>query len=274
VDKGQLSPEEALSRELAKGNGPKYARFALACISGAIPLAGGVVGGVGGMWSEEEQAKINRMFQAWIRMQADEIKEIGKTLEEVMVRLDFKDQTVQNRVESAEYMSLVNKAFRDWSAAESESRRVLLRNILAGAAASRLCSDDVVRLFIEWIARYSDGHFAVLRAIYQTPGSTRGDVWEALGGGPVREDSADADLFKLYFHDLSVGRVIRQHRDTDGAGNFLRKRTRTKSAGRTMASAFDDDKEYGLTQLGEWFVSYAMNELVPKIGGGPAPSAS
>jgi hypothetical protein len=35
-----------------------------------------------------------------------------------------------------------------------------------------------------------------------------------------------------------------------------------------MASAFDDDKEYELTELGKQFVHYTMNEIVPKIGGG------
>jgi hypothetical protein len=33
-----------------------------------------------------------------------------------------------------------------------------------------------------------------------------------------------------------------------------------------MASAFDDDKEYELTELGKQFVFYTMNEIVPKIG--------
>ena len=32
-----------------------------------------------------------------------------------------------------------------------------------------------------------------------------------------------------------------------------------------MTSAFDDEKEYELTELGKWFVHYTMNEVVPKI---------
>ncbi len=262
-----VDPDEALRCELNKGNGPKYARFALAVISGTIPFAGGVFGGIGSAWSEGEQEKINRMFHAWIRMQADELREIGKTIEEVMARINLQDPEVQKRIEGPEYMSLLNKSFRDRSAAESEDRRVLIRNILASAASAKICSDDVVKLFIEWVDKYTDGHFAVLRAIYRAPGATRSDVWQEMGRGQVREDSAEADLFKLYFHDLTVGRVIRQHRQTDGAGNFLRKQSRSpRPQGRLMVSAFDDDKAYELTQLGQWFVSYAMNEMVPKIG--------
>ena len=30
-----------------------------------------------------------------------------------------------------------------------------------------------------------------------------------------------------------------------------------------MKSAFDDEKQYELTELGRWFVHYTMNELVP-----------
>jgi hypothetical protein len=32
-----------------------------------------------------------------------------------------------------------------------------------------------------------------------------------------------------------------------------------------MASAFDDEKEYELTELGKQFVHYTMTEFVPKI---------
>jgi hypothetical protein len=32
-----------------------------------------------------------------------------------------------------------------------------------------------------------------------------------------------------------------------------------------MTSAFDDDKQYELTELGKQFVHYTMNEIVPRI---------
>ena len=35
-----------------------------------------------------------------------------------------------------------------------------------------------------------------------------------------------------------------------------------------MTSAFDEEKEYKLTELGEWLVHYTMNEIVPKISDG------
>ena len=37
-------------------------------------------------------------------------------------------------------------------------------------------------------------------------------------------------------------------------------------ATRTTKSAFDDTEKYVLTALGGQFVSYTMNELVPRIG--------
>ena len=33
-----------------------------------------------------------------------------------------------------------------------------------------------------------------------------------------------------------------------------------------MTSAFDDEKQYELTELGKQFVHYTMNEIVPRIG--------
>ena len=92
---------------------------------------------------------------------------------------------------------------------------------LCNAAASKLTSDDVVKLFIKWIDDYSKAHFAVIRDVYKHPGSSRHDIWVRITRAQVR-GSAEADLFRLLIHDLSVGRVIRQHREKDYHGNFLK----------------------------------------------------
>lgn len=258
-----------LDDALATGIGPKAARFALACL-GALPGVGGAIAGIGSTWSEQDQEEYNRIFTAWLKLQEDEIREIGVTIFEVMSRLDRNDKDVRKRIESPEYLRLIKKCFRDWSAAESEEKRILIRNLLSNAAATKICSDDIVRMFIQWIDMYSEPHFAVIRHIYKTPGSTRQEIWTTIHGAGVREDSAEADLFKLLVHDLSTGHVIRQHRETDYYGNFIKRepqRGPRAAASRTITSAFDDDKQYELTELGKQFVHYTMNEIVPRLAG-------
>jgi hypothetical protein len=256
-------------QQLQSGTGGKIARFALACLSGAIPLAGGVVSGAGGAWSEAEQGKFNAILAAWLKLQEEEMQEIGRTLFEIMARLDQNDPEIIKRLKSTEYLSIIKKAFRDWSAAESEEKRVLIRNLLANAAATKICNDQIVRLFIEWIDKYSEPHFAVIKEVYKTPGSTRADIWDQVHGVEVREDSAEADLFKLLVHDLSVGHVIRQHREKDYHGNYIKPQQKVKSSRNPyFKSAFDDKEPYELTELGRQFVHYTMNEIVPKIGFG------
>lgn len=267
--------DKQIGEILAKGNGPKAARFALACL-GVIPGIGGAVAGIAGTWSEQEQAEYNRIFQAWLKLQEDEIREIGLTIFEVMARLDHTDQEIRKRIESPEYLQLVKKCFRDWSAAESEDKRRLIRNLLSNAAAAKICSDDVVKMFITWIEIYSEAHFAVIREIYKNPGTTRQDIWAAIHGQSVREDSAEADLFKLLIHDLSTGHVIRQHRKTDYYGRFIKDSPKKTSGppNQTLKSAFDDEKRYELTELGKQFVHYTMNEIVPRIGGGTSTEST
>jgi hypothetical protein len=99
----------------------------------------------------------------------------------------------------------VKKAFREWAGTESEAKREFVRNILTNAAASRVSSDDVVRLYLDWLGNYSELHFQVIGAIYNSDGITRGEIWKKIGKGEVREDSAEADLYKLLFRDLSTG---------------------------------------------------------------------
>jgi len=250
------------------GKVAKISRGALQVVGGAVPVAGGVLSAIAGAWSEGEQEKINRFFEHWVRMLQDEIKEKEETIIEIMARLDLQDEAIAKRVESKEYQSLVKKTFREWSGAESEEKRVYIRNILSNAAASQVSSDDVVRMYIDWINQYSEMHFQVIGAIYNSSGITRGAIWSKIGKGRVRENSADADLYKLLFRDLSTGGVIRQHRDVDYHGNFIPKKTERNPKGsgpKPPVSAFDEEEGYELTELGGQFVHYAMSDLPLKI---------
>ncbi len=256
--------------ETNEGRGAKIGRGALQVASGAIPFAGGFLSAIAGAWSENEQEKVNQFLKQWIKMLEDEIKEKEKTVIEIMARLDMRDEKINERLESPEYQSLLKKTFREWSGAESEDKRTFIRNILANAAATTLVSDDVIRLFIDWLAAYSELHFKVIAIIYKhhSSGVSRGAIWTDLGKPRVREDSADADLFKLLIRDLSTGGVIRQHREVDYHGNYIPKtpERRPKGSGpKPITSAFDDDDMYELTELGKQFVHYAMTDLPLKI---------
>ena len=61
---------------------------------------------------------------------------------------------------------------------------------------------------------------------------------------------------------------MRQERDINSVGQFVRKRPRNVRKGfapTTLESAFDDTKPYVLTALGKEFVHYALNEAVTRI---------
>jgi hypothetical protein len=125
-------------------------------------------------------------------------------------------------------------------------------------------------MFIDWLKTYSELHFKVIGVIYghHTDGISRGGVWAELGRQSVPENSADADLFKLLFRDLSTGGVLRQHREVDYYGNFVPRapQRRPKGSGpKPMTSAFDDEDLYELTELGKQFVHYAMTDLPLKL---------
>jgi hypothetical protein len=260
VDKADQMPEE--------GSAGKGIRGALQIASGAIPFAGGVLSAIAGAWSEKEQARVNEFFKQWVRALEEELKEKETTIIEIAARIDLQDEKIAERVQSREFQSLIKKTFREWAGAESEEKRLLIRNLLSNAAASTVSSDHVIRMFIDWIGAYSELHFKVIGVIYNSNGISRGEIWRKIGKGRVQEDSADADLYKLLIRDLSTGSVIRQHRETDYYGNFLAKPNSRKTSGsgqRQLKSAFDEEEMYELTELGQQFVHYAMTELTPRI---------
>ena len=251
----------------------KAARGALQT-AGAVPFVGGLCSAAAGFWSEREQGRLYEFLKRWLGMLEDEIQEKQKTIAEIAIRLDLHDEEISERVKSEEYQSLVRKAFRNWAGAESQIKRDYIRNILSNSAKSRIASDDVVRVFLDWLHSYSELHFVVIAEVYNSRGITRAEIWRRVGKEIPRDDSAEADLFKLLFHDLTVGYVIRQHREVDQHGRFIKKRAGGKksSADQHMKSAFDDEKFYELTALGRQFVHYAMTEVPAKLAYHPDAS--
>lgn len=245
----------------------KYSRILLAALSG-IPWVGSFLGAAGTMSAEIENEQVSELQRLWLQEHQAKLQRLGATLAAIVDQLDGFGEELQERIQSDEYISLVRKGFRSWDQAETEEKREFVRKLLANAGGTKLCPDDLVRLFIAWIDTYHESHFAVIRVLHQNHGATRAQIWRHIHGKTVREDSAEADLFKLLIRDLSTGSVIRQHRDTTPHGEYLRKgraATSARSSSGTMKSAFDDQEGYELTELGRQFVHYTMNELVTQI---------
>lgn len=263
---------EKLKTEMAKIEPTRSKRFLekffLAAL-GSIPWVGGFLSTFATFKTEEGALKQNTLQNQWLEEHQKKISLLQKTLEEIQTRFEtLGGVAIEERLQSEEYLNLVRQGFRTWDEAATKEKRHYIANIITNSAATRACSDDVVRLFIDWIERYHEAHFSVIREIFQNPCSTRHDIWTNLYGNLAREDSSEADLFKFLIRELSTGGVIRQERDTNLLGQFVKKKTphhHKISASPVLKSAFDDKEAYVLTELGKQFVHYTMNEAVTRI---------
>lgn len=258
----------ALAKTAVSSRRRAFEKFILAAL-GSIPWVGGFISAAASIRTDQRGVEEDNLQTRWLEEHSKKMLQLSSTLSDVAQRFDKLGEAIDERIQSEEYLSLVRDAFRAWDRAETEDKRRYVANLVTNAAGTRVCSDDVVRLFVNWLVLYHEIHFAVIREIYRNPGATRYETWEALYGSPTREDSAEADLYKLLIRDLSTGGVIRQERETTHDGHFLRKRpvrNRKLSTSKTMESAFEDSKPYVLTELGKQFVHYTMNELVPRLG--------
>lgn len=260
-----------LRNELAKSEPSRRGRiiekFILAVL-GSIPWIGGFLSAAASYKSEEGAVKQNSLQTRWLEEHQLKLQLLQDTLGKIQVRFDSLGASIEERLQSEEYLKLVRQAFRTWDEAATEDKRRYVGNLVVNAAGTRVCTDDVVRLFLDWLELYHEVHFAVIQAIYKNPGYSRFEIWSDLYGETPREDSAEADLFKLMIRDLNIGGVIRQVREVNEVGQFIRKtprRIRRGSPSTTMESAFEDTKPYVLTELGKQFVHYTMNEVVTRI---------
>lgn len=261
-----VDPGSALSFELESGKHHKYARFTLAALS-SIPWVGSFLGAAAGLSAEFSQDKINDLLKLWMQEHDSKIKNLGFTLQDIYNRLDQFGEETQERINSPEYLALVRSAFRSWDQTDTEEKRQMIKKLITNAGATKLVPDDLVRLFIKWIDQYHESHFAVIREIYKKPGITRGEIWDNVHSERPRENSAEADLFRYLIRDLSTGGVIRQEKDTNSDGQFLRTTQRHSRGSKStvMESAFEDTKPYVLTELGTQFISYVLNDVVTRI---------
>lgn len=269
ADTGLAEPSlDELVARLGADRGRKYVRFVLAAL-GSIPWVGGFIAASASFSAEREQQRLNELQRLWLEEHKGKLQHLGATLADIFIRLDGFGDEVQQRIESPEYLALVGKAFRSWDEADTQEKKAMIKKLIANAGAIKLCPDDLVRLFLHWIDQYHETHFIVIKEIYKHPRITRAQIWDAIRGQRPREDSYEADLFRYLIRDLSTGGVIRQPRETDSAGQFLKRDTRGQShqnPSRVMESAFEDTKPYVLTELGAKFVHYVMEDVVPQLG--------
>lgn len=267
-----IRSEEFIAHDLSllkeKGKWQKYARVVANAMS-AIPWVGTILSSGANIHGENEQGKVNELYEEWLKVHKKKVGDLMISLDEVASRLDSVHDDYEERIQSEEYLALVRRAFRSWDEAETQEKRGYVVNLISNAAASHLCPDDLIRLFNDWLDKYHETHFKVIRAIYQNPGITRLGIWQSVSDTIPRDNSAEADLYRLLIHDLSTGRVIRQFRQTTYDGQFVKQSNKgknRKSSSSTMESAFENTKPYQLTELGSQFVHYTMNQVVKRIG--------
>jgi hypothetical protein len=253
-----------------------YEAIALAALS-SIPWIGGAF--AAGMSYKLREGDVGRdlLVEKWLSEHQNKLVLLRLTIEEIVSRLDGLGNEIDERIKSEGYLALLRKTFRQWDDADTDEKRRLLVHLVTNAAGTRVRSDDILRLFLDWVDTYHEAHFAVIREIYKGRNDppTRYDIWLAVYGEPVpRDDSADADLYKMLIRDLTLGGVIRQPRESDNQGRFKKRvRAPRRTSLSTMESPFEDTKTYVLTEMGGQFVHYTMNELVARLEGSTSSEA-
>lgn len=246
-------------------------RKVIAAALGSLPWVGGLIAAMFAIRDENQQVETDSLQRQWLEEHKGRMEKLSAELAALTARLETFGEDISERLESEEYLAIIRKGFRTWDQADTDQKRTYVGRLLAHAGATKLCDDDLVRLFLEWLERYHESHFKVIREIYSNRGATRYDIWENIHGNFPREDSSEADLFRLLIGELSQGRIIRQHRETTYDGKFVKKsRTRTAPGmgSTTMKSAFDDEEEYELTELGRKFVHYVFTDVVKRVSDG------
>jgi len=73
----------------------------------------------------------DNLHTKWLDEHAREIGDLRATLETITTRFEQLGETIDDRIQSEEYLSLVRRAFRVWDEASTEEKRRYVANVLA-----------------------------------------------------------------------------------------------------------------------------------------------
>ena len=163
----------------------------------AIPWAGQILSARKEFVGDPEQAEINELYKEWLKVHKSKVHSLMVSLDDVAGRLETIPDQLDERINSESYLALVRRAFKSWDQSETKEKQEYIVNLISNAASTNLCPDDLIRLFNDWIDTYHEIHFKVIRAIYQKKGITRLGIWGSVSAEIPKENSAEADLFKL-----------------------------------------------------------------------------
>lgn len=257
-----ITTTETKPTNFYSGKGP-YARFIFAAL-GSLHWVGGLFAALSALHAEKQQEKSNKTLSRWVEEYKGKINELQQTFTNIIARIEKLGEEAKERIESEEYLTLVRKGFLIWDKAETKEKKSYVQCLLTNAASTKVTKDDTIRLFLDWIERYHEAHFGIIRAIYHNRGITRLGIWQKIGGSDdlPREDSSEADLFRMLIGDLSTGRIIRQERRVNSRGQFLKEKRSSSSGSDVMKSSFDNQERYELSELGQEFVHYVLQDAV------------
>jgi hypothetical protein len=181
--------QQALEKSLHGSGYEKYAHFLCAALS-SIPWIGSMIGASAVLHAEIQQGKANELISRWLLEHQAKIVELQTTLNSIIERVESFGEEAQKRLNDENYLTLVHQGFQVWDQANASSKRDYVRRTLTNAAATstKICPDDMVRLFLDWIDHYDETHFRIMRVLFQNRGATRGRIWEESGNEEVREE--------------------------------------------------------------------------------------
>lgn len=271
LDPAGVHPAEEAARLLVPTLAT-YTRLA-ATVLGVVPWVGAYLSVGASLAAEREQSAMNQALLRWLDVHEARFDALQASLTRVVREVEAAGEHARERLSDEAFLPLVRRAYQGWDRAQTDAKRARFERLLVNAAARRSegwSEPDRLRLFVEWIERYDDAHIAIVAAVHAHPGLTRLGIWRAVGPrGPLpREDSSDADLFRMLVHDLSLGRVMRQRRAVTSAGQFQRK-GRTRGTGGVLESSFDDRDPYELSALGRDFVGFVLESPTARIPHAP-----
>src|SRR5258707_5475252 len=169
------TPEDAIATirsELARSESSRGERltlkFLMAAI-GSIPWVGGLLSALASIPGDEKSAQSDDLRTEWLEEHQAKLSNLKDTLEEISTRFPALGPTIDDRIQEPSYLALVRQSFRTWDKAETSDKRQYVANLLTNAAGTRLCSDDVLRLFFSWLGPYHQAHFIVIPQIFWEP---------------------------------------------------------------------------------------------------------
>lgn len=186
---------------------------------GAVLEAMPWVGSYKGKEQSQSHTRPPMIYKIWEDAEKRQVTDFGNHINDIFSRFDGLYENISKRLTDPGYLNIVNTAFSLWSFFREAEKIRCIKNLIVNAAATRLCSDEILIQLVKWLSDFQAMHFNILKEMKQNSIMPYEHIEKTILKGKGNSKTPEAYYCKSALNDLIFKGLI--EKDKEKSAMFL-----------------------------------------------------